>query len=71
VINMTSKINRPFEVTEDENGERFVTFGVLRNSQARIIAHERDESDPCERGTDGCSIAHSREHDSDDSCETW
>ena len=32
-----------------------------------LIAWDREESDPCERGTPGCSIHHSR----DSECQTW
>lgn len=35
----------------------------------RIIAWDRDETDPCQVGTDGCAIDHDRDHE--DSCETW
>jgi len=38
-------------------------------SAERVIAHDREESEPCERGTVGCAIDHTR--DADDSCEVW
>ena len=31
------------------------------------VAWDRPESDPCERGTVGCSVRHTR----DSECETW
>lgn len=33
------------------------------------VAWDRDESDPCQRGTVGCSINHVEPHNW--SCETW
>lgn len=35
----------------------------------RIYAEDREETEPCQKGTPGCSI----DHDADDneSCETW
>lgn len=35
----------------------------------RVIATNREESEPCEAGTPGCCIDHQR--DAHDSCETW
>lgn len=36
--------------------------------QGFAIAWDRDEHDPCEAGTPGCSVDHTRcQHD----CETW
>ena len=35
----------------------------------RMIAWGREETDPCEAGTPGCSIDHSV--DEYDGCETW
>lgn len=37
----------------------------------RAIAWDRDETDPCERGTEGCSIDHTTEGRKSPSCETW
>jgi len=31
------------------------------------VATERAETDPCERGTPGCSVRHTR----DSECQTW
>jgi hypothetical protein len=34
-----------------------------------VVARAREEWEPCERGTDGCSVAHGEcEHDE---CEPW
>jgi hypothetical protein len=38
--------------------------------ERRIVAHDRDEADTCERGTSGCSIAHAAEQ-VEGTCETW
>jgi hypothetical protein len=35
-----------------------------------VVAWEREETDPCERGTVGCSVAHD-ECDQDEPCQTW
>ena len=40
------------------------------NNVERVIADERNESDPCEKLTPGCCIKHNDE-DSEGSCETW
>ena len=43
----------------------------------RAIAEQRSESDPCERGTDGCCIDHTTEREGqtnprqDQGCDTW
>ena len=37
----------------------------------REWADDREETDSCEKGTPGCSIAHSREARSDGDCATW
>lgn len=37
--------------------------------EERVIAWGREETDPCESGTPGCSIDHRA--DTHDSCETW
>lgn len=36
-------------------------------SAAEQVAWGRAETDPCERGTPGCSVLHTR----DSECETW
>jgi hypothetical protein len=36
----------------------------------KVIAWEREETDACERGTQGCSISHS-DSSEDVGCETW
>ena len=34
---------------------------------AEEVAWDRAETDPCERGTDGCSVKHTRDSD----CQPW
>lgn len=41
---------------------------VIKAGLAPKIAWGRDEHDPCERGTVGCSIEHAT---GDEECETW
>ena len=43
-------------------------YACERAANSRAVAWGRKETDPCERGTDGCSIAHNVD---DGSCETW
>jgi hypothetical protein len=38
-------------------------------STGRVIAAGREETEPCQAGTPGCSIDHTR--DSGDGCEGW
>jgi hypothetical protein len=44
---------------------RFITI----DDQRVEVAWDRDESDPCEVGTPGCSIHH--HPDTDVPCQTW
>jgi hypothetical protein len=44
--------------------------------RTRHIAEDREETEPCERGTDGCSINHTFEYrvygyTFESECETW
>jgi hypothetical protein len=48
-----------FVMTAEEWGEEIV-----------VLANDRQESDPCEKGTRGCSIKHSMS-DPDTDCATW
>jgi hypothetical protein len=45
-----------------------------RNQMNRWHADDREEHEPCERGTDGCSISHAKEQAHrlpSGTCETW
>lgn len=44
--------------------------GCPKCEPPRVIAHDRTHTDPCQRGTTGCSINHTAERTSG-SCETW
>lgn len=39
------------------------------NDNGRVIAWDREETEPCEAGTPGCAIDHTK--DEGDGCETW
>lgn len=44
---------------------------IISPALGRRYADDRDESEPCQRGTDGCSIDHDAEPGPTGSCETW
>ncbi len=47
-----------------------ITFVEILVEIFPSIAWDRSESDPCERGTEGCCVNHSSSPD-DQGCETW
>lgn len=40
-------------------------------AQTRAVAWDRDEAEPCQAGTAGCSIDHAREDQRSTTCEPW
>jgi len=51
------------------DGSRMICTGCA-NRKGWLIpyATDRDESEPCQKGTDGCAVDHSTGYDA---CETW
>lgn len=45
----------------------YVTTNTNETKTGPVVAWGRAETDPCERGTVGCCVA----HDGDTPCETW
>jgi hypothetical protein len=51
--------------------EKLVTWergGYLKGDTTVLIAWDREETEPCERGTVGCSVLHGN---TDTECEGW
>lgn len=59
---------RPYTTVADGRGGVVTSSTHGPAAATRTVATDRAESDPCERGTDGCYIAHGSD---DGTCETW
>lgn len=50
-------------------------IAMTQSAAPRIVAENRDETDYCQRSTQGCCIDHTaelaRDRTADSSCETW